>query len=878
MSTLNEKLEKIKQARDDIKTSLSNKGVTVGKDIRTYSQAIDNLGTGSGQVKLFETVETMQSDPNATEGDKAIVYRKEIQNMTADTEVTSLTFPETVVLPTAFTDSAYCRLRAVDNSVMFDGNCQLSKTSFRFDGYSNSGMIRTEYTSEDGITYTRTTFQGDSGDLTNPVEVPACKLYRAEQWNDNMGYFMQTGGMYFEGLYEYKLNVNTGDIQLYDLTSATISYGSSTPLILNDKLPDIYSVKKLMSIANLHKSSVMYLTTDNKLKVVCGNNNDYNRIVVDSNNNIIGLGTLATIGEEVPIYELDYNTLTLSNPISVASMTINDRNNQYIALSDIKSMPFALGSSVDYTRHTLGMIQLNQINWNWSAGEDLYVYANQYLPAKTQFNLTSPNQLLPNKIALGKNGVTVGDNTVYDNIGYATLFKNLSGIDLRYMGYKYIYADNTTIDTRLPLAITDGNKDIIRCYQTPCENSSSYVNPVCNSNTILMIRYKTNYTYAVVLYNIDTNTEAELDTVELDNLYNSNITSIQVNDNLGYLLTANFNDNTINIFELKDNKATKIGSYASGTTNKYYYISVAYCNNKLYIAHRAYKSSGSILYIYEYDGNTLTKIKETSMPNGNLMMITSGNYVYCMGITAYSSSGDHTIMSINTNNNTTNTFKASTTKYMYGYDIGESDGIQFAISNSDNIYAISKLSGASKYTLCKITPTGISVIGTYSYNFNKIEGVYDEETTTITSKYGLMTGSYINITTGISKLVKGYYTCIGQTSEGIRYEFGLTPLVLDISGDNSSIFSYRGHRTIMCNTFVGNMQFPNTNDTSYVKCILKIYTSADFQEVIDYKNPILRASGTTAIQLGVSNYDNTITPTEYNTALKTSKKIEGVTE
>ena len=131
----------------------------------------DAGGTTNG-VKLFETIEEMQADTTAKEGDKAIVYRSEIQNMTADMEVTSLTFPETVTLPTAFTDSTYCRIRAVDSGVMFDGNCDLSKTSFRFDSWSESGMIRVEYTSTDGITYTRTRFQGNNGDLTNPVEVP----------------------------------------------------------------------------------------------------------------------------------------------------------------------------------------------------------------------------------------------------------------------------------------------------------------------------------------------------------------------------------------------------------------------------------------------------------------------------------------------------------------------------------------------------------------------------------------------------------------------------------------------------------------------------------------------------------------------------------
>ena len=46
MSTVNDKLRLIRQARDDIKTSLENKGQTVDTDIRTYASAIDNITGG----------------------------------------------------------------------------------------------------------------------------------------------------------------------------------------------------------------------------------------------------------------------------------------------------------------------------------------------------------------------------------------------------------------------------------------------------------------------------------------------------------------------------------------------------------------------------------------------------------------------------------------------------------------------------------------------------------------------------------------------------------------------------------------------------------------------------------------------------------------
>ena len=163
--------------------------------------------TGDVPVKLFKTKEEMNSSTGNTEGDLALVYRNEQQNMTADMEVTAITFPETVTLPTAFTDNAYSRLNSVDSSIMFDGNCMLDKTSFDFDVFtSTNGSILASYTSEDGITYTRTNLQGDSGDLDNPVKLPTAVKGDANEWNDNFGYFMQVGTSIFEGIYIYKNN------------------------------------------------------------------------------------------------------------------------------------------------------------------------------------------------------------------------------------------------------------------------------------------------------------------------------------------------------------------------------------------------------------------------------------------------------------------------------------------------------------------------------------------------------------------------------------------------------------------------------------------------------------------------------------------------
>ena len=203
MSDLKTNLQEILQEKQD-KIIPEN----IKKDVQIFDVTGTYEGSGSSTtgVKLFETEEEMQADSTAKEGDLAVVYRNEVQNMSADTQTQYITFPETVTLPEAFTDSVYTMVRAVDESVMFNGNVRLNQTSFRFDGYSESGMIRVNYTSSDGVTYTRDEFMGNSGDLTNPVDLGTtihCEM--SEEWNDMLGYFMRIGGMNFDGLFEYSL-------------------------------------------------------------------------------------------------------------------------------------------------------------------------------------------------------------------------------------------------------------------------------------------------------------------------------------------------------------------------------------------------------------------------------------------------------------------------------------------------------------------------------------------------------------------------------------------------------------------------------------------------------------------------------------------------
>ena len=201
-------------ALSNVNISVSVSPILQNKTIRengSYSadSGYDGLGTvivnvpsGSEDIKLFETEQAMQADPDASEGDLAVVYREEIQPVTEESEFDSCIFPNEVVLSEAFTGSIYGSFRPVDQTVRFRGEVNMSSSYFGFINRSEGVRINVRYTSSDGITYTRT----DGGEELQEFGTTIKWKSLGNPFNNVLGNFMKIGGKYFGGLYEYKSN------------------------------------------------------------------------------------------------------------------------------------------------------------------------------------------------------------------------------------------------------------------------------------------------------------------------------------------------------------------------------------------------------------------------------------------------------------------------------------------------------------------------------------------------------------------------------------------------------------------------------------------------------------------------------------------------
>lgn len=467
------------------------KSENIKKDVSIFG-VTGSLESNSGQIKLFETVEEMQADSTAQEGDLAVVYREEIQNMTADTQTQYITFPETVTLPEAFTDSFYGMLRAVDESVMFDGQVMLDQSMFDFNGWSENGMIRVHYTSSDGVTYTRDEFMGDSGDLTNPVDLGTVIKYEPmEPWNDTLGYFIQIGGNVFDGLYQAKEGLDYNYI--YGLgnivSSDDITYTENTLIEISNVIDTILENSEL-------GINTLCFKMNNILYVIKNMSRLYN-IVGE-----IGFRLQSPHGnseQNIECATVNMDTLEVTqSPLTIDTnyAIINGNTKWYMSLEVFNNIDYAFMLYGDFNgkiyTSNIDIRALENNTLNFTTVVDFACYFKSFIAykfANNQFTLTSPNQLLPNISAYGKNGNVIGDGTIWNNIPADAIYNNVLDIDLSNLDKSKNNIPNS-----------DGTLKYNHVYGF--SKTSNDFGSMCSLSSSTQYDYKSNYGVNIVLNNI----------------------------------------------------------------------------------------------------------------------------------------------------------------------------------------------------------------------------------------------------------------------------------------------------------------------------------------------------------------------------------------
>lgn len=394
---------------------------------------------GSSKAKISNTVEELPT--TGKEKDLAVVYREEIQPFQESTQTQVITFPDTVVLDEAFTGNVRGMLRSVDPSKMFDGKVMLDPNMFRFDGFGETEMIRVEYRSTDGTTYTRERMEPD----TTPIDLGTqIKWEPMEPFNPVVGKFMQVGGNTFEGLFEFTSFLDKHNVVIPKFQDYTLENGLSCKL--NDFFGS-YDFSKILKLYTEIKTenrvmdnwSLLYI--NNKLAIGYVNANVNGNDIRSAVNLYAPDGIVVTNAHSgsynnqytikdvyIRYYTLDLDNLTYSQQPDLMP------NEEYVvSKTNVKrfywsaSVVQAVGGAYNNSNQTSLSVFSTSSGYALTTTDNLNAYrpASEYVYAPTQLTLQQPNQLLPGVIGYGKNGEITGDESIYSNINVTEMLENL---------------------------------------------------------------------------------------------------------------------------------------------------------------------------------------------------------------------------------------------------------------------------------------------------------------------------------------------------------------------------------------------------------------------------------------------------------------------
>lgn len=850
---LQDNLDYLNNTKQIIKQSIINKGQSISDSdtFRSYADKISAIETGKGDVKLFETEEEMQADAKAKEGDLAVVYRNEVNNVTADSRFQYITFPETVTLPTAVATDSFCMLRAVDSSTMFDGQVNLNNTSFSFNGYSETGMIRVEYSSADGINYTRTRFEGDNGELTNPVDLGTeVLIYGVNSFTANMGYFMQIDGSTFEGLYSYEARKDTDYAVFarnFKLDENNTLQFESTNIYIKD-LRNYITNTILSSIDFTIGNFLVVKTSDNQFTLYTDNSQ------YASSDDCVNAGIRSNYDTDNTTYITRYNNNS-DNSKTCHKFVVNTTDwthehteqvlTQYGNADNISNLwvtsinvTNSIGDGTNIYLHSSTSSSIsNYIRYRFGTGSVL-----QWRIALNQFTLTSPNQLLPGISAYGKNGIVIGDDTIYDNLDNEKVWNKIFNISTSISDYLSMQ-DEISPQYRLgnysyselspnKLYAFNRDKDSDKYLLRNINNGNIFNIPIGVGNNVLYYYSRTNSNVTIYELNKTSNNRKSYD-IDLNTTINK--FSISVSNGLVYMMySTNGEDIYIKRYNLETQELDEL-YYNADDLDFYFGTIVAAQGNAIY----TYRNKQNKSYNINLINGTTKQITTLFSPTGTA--------------TVYGYSEDQKIIYGNYMNPTRSwwVYDFTTSQfYTFDTDVAPSNGQLCTFCDANKVFLGFKSDGKN------ISIYNTDTHSLYLQPITNFNGNYSSDFIFKKDRYIYTSGLYANCKINLDTFTAEPLSISFYSPNDSKYP-------IDIEETSTSVYIVR----------------PSTEGLSYETCYKVTASSIDLTKTNDFIILFTYRTNTTD-QVMVVFVDNTLsdgvlTQEEYNKALATAKQIEG---
>lgn len=448
----------------DKKTNLKPENLKKGITLLGVQGTLEN----NSSVRLFHTVKEMNTSTGNAENDLAIVYRSDIKSVSNGDTITSITFPKTVVFTEAITSSYNGRLRNNSEPIIYL-DIRLDASRFRLRDMENT-IPEIEYSSTDGITYTRTDTNEDTYEIGETT---------VKNLDEHIRQFIQTGGNVFEGLFQYT-NKNTG--YLYGYKPSQITVDTLNKKLILDNVDDVSVPISTMSLiydkiytthSHWFSGGWMYNPEDNTIHIIILTENDipqdygYTRSFMNKNNTwyqaIASKTPSSTQIIKEYVYDITNDSLTSSN---FTGETLVDSN--YTWFKPYEDMYFLGNNGYNGSEFKLRKMSVKYYNTDSTAiSLDDFVQKNNekwlYKNASTQLTALTGN--VYNSTFMGKNGIETGTLTVDVSNSFADTNAKL------YNDIQNIYSNME------PRVLTDSDKTI---------DKSIYFIPTNNKGEVLL--------------------------------------------------------------------------------------------------------------------------------------------------------------------------------------------------------------------------------------------------------------------------------------------------------------------------------------------------------------------------------------------------------
>lgn len=557
-------------------------------------------GTLKG-ARYYATEEEMYADTTPVEDDMAVVYNVTTEPLVNEMSVKTISFPKKVVLDTAITRSDGGQIMGYENDIYLNLRVGYSATRVYIHDMME-GTITVEYTSEDGITYTKTNGP-DEYDLGGYVTVDDF-----EDLLSVLGPFILKTEPYFGGVFKFTLNTavpgtwakmdfikNEVTDKYYYLPEIFTEPDASnrTPLIVvtEEELDSsglFYNIKKCTSYINHRSTNVdLYCLADNKYYIVTevlGTGSDTskktnittydfsldNPIVEELSYSDVDIGEMTCLGYRINGSDTSWKKYILGE-VSSTSQLITTNHGGYVVHTSV-------------TTDTMGSSTPLEIITNLQLSQQLHV--DKYLPASTQFTLTESNQLLPDVSAFGKDGVITGDGSIYDNLDGDEVLMKLYGVseeDIHFSTSAYDAVDSYKTGQKLRLSTGNSSLQSGRVYHLkPYDFETKGV-----KNDICMKHYQTKYALGYVASSSSGSVYKAFDRLNkyvIDCVYYSS-------NSVAYISIGDYDGNVIKEFTIPV-------AYAKSAYDRMCYsngIFYIWCSTGLY-RYDTNSSSGSLIY------------------------------------------------------------------------------------------------------------------------------------------------------------------------------------------------------------------------------------------------------------------------------------------